>query len=279
MITVQETKINEITQQIDSLNLELKQKDQECRLNALKINELKRQLRLATMNKPQADTPSISSKNYVPENPSRETKISKDVEQIKRDMQAESEVNRKQPSISDITESKKPEIAKEVLVKTKEDQEKVSEQTHTEAKKDVIPPLPVQVPKVNPEPQIPATIKQEEKKAIPEVLPKKPDIKVAQEIEKFVEPKPKLEPEPESKKIVKPEPEPEIKKVAQKEPEPEVKKIVQPVSMPMPVQEPEIKKTQADPGIANTKPLAEMDQKMSEPEADAKKENPQQQAR
>lgn len=87
MITVQETKINELTQQIDALNLELKQKDQECRLNVLKINELKRQLRLGSVKPGPAESSGISSK--LPESQSRDSKISKDVEQAKKDMQAE----------------------------------------------------------------------------------------------------------------------------------------------------------------------------------------------
>jgi len=58
----------------------------ECRLNTLKINELKRQLRLGAV-KPPAETPSGPTKG--PGGASRDTKISKDVEQIKRDMRAE----------------------------------------------------------------------------------------------------------------------------------------------------------------------------------------------
>lgn len=81
MITTQENKIKELSLQIETLNLELKQKDQECRLNTLKINELKRQLRMGAM-KPANEPAATQSKQSA-------SKVSKDVEQIKRDMKAE----------------------------------------------------------------------------------------------------------------------------------------------------------------------------------------------
>lgn len=75
MITTQENKIKELNAQLDTLTLELKQKDQECKLNSLKIKELKRQIRLGVA-KPA-------------ENAQVDPNIAKGVEQIKRDMQAE----------------------------------------------------------------------------------------------------------------------------------------------------------------------------------------------
>eukprot|EP00826_Nyctotherus_ovalis_P058217 TRINITY_DN7988_c0_g2_i4.p1 TRINITY_DN7988_c0_g2~~TRINITY_DN7988_c0_g2_i4.p1 ORF type:complete len:483 (-),score=190.78 TRINITY_DN7988_c0_g2_i4:238-1686(-) len=75
MITTQENKIKELNAQLDTLSLELKQKDQECKLNSLKIKELKRQIRLGVAK------PAESAQ--VDQN------IAKGVEQIKRDMQAE----------------------------------------------------------------------------------------------------------------------------------------------------------------------------------------------
>ena len=56
-------------------------------MNTLKINELKRQLRLGALKPAATDTPSGPIKG--PGNASRDTKISKDVEQIKKDMRAE----------------------------------------------------------------------------------------------------------------------------------------------------------------------------------------------
>ena len=82
MITTQENKIKELTLQIETLNLELKQKDQECRLNSLKISELKRQIRM-TNAKPAEQAP-LANKPGV-------SRVCKDVEQIKRDMRAEKE--------------------------------------------------------------------------------------------------------------------------------------------------------------------------------------------
>jgi len=84
MITTQENKIKELSLQIETLNLELKQKDQECRLNTLKINELKRQLRAGATKQP--NNQSISSKQG-----GTAKGVSKDVEQIKKDMKAEKE--------------------------------------------------------------------------------------------------------------------------------------------------------------------------------------------
>lgn len=80
MITTQENKIKELATQLDTLNLELKQKDQECRLNALKISELKRQIRLGTL-KP---TEGAHARQGA-----IDPDIVRGVEQIKRDMQAE----------------------------------------------------------------------------------------------------------------------------------------------------------------------------------------------
>ena len=79
MIKIQEESIKELTTQLDALNLELKQKDQQCRLNALKINELKRQTRIK---------PSPNNLEY------KEFKnFSKNIESMKRDMEAEKEMN------------------------------------------------------------------------------------------------------------------------------------------------------------------------------------------
>jgi ethanolamine utilization protein EutQ (cupin superfamily) len=88
MITTQENKIKELNAQLDTLNLELKQKDQECRLNALKISELKRQIRLGAV-KP-GDTVSIQTRQ---ERIVVDPNIAKGVEQIKKDMQAEKVAN------------------------------------------------------------------------------------------------------------------------------------------------------------------------------------------
>lgn len=80
MIATQENKLKELTGQIDALGLELKQKDQECRLNALKISELKRQIRLG-VGRAAADKHDIT--------PQELSEYTKNVEQMKRDMEAE----------------------------------------------------------------------------------------------------------------------------------------------------------------------------------------------
>jgi len=78
MIATQENKLKELTVQVDSLNLELKKKDQECRLNALKISELKRQIRL-----------SVGRQDKYGITPQELSEYTKNVEQMKRDMKAE----------------------------------------------------------------------------------------------------------------------------------------------------------------------------------------------
>jgi len=88
MITTQENKIKELNTQLDRLNLEFKQKDQECRINALKISELKRQIRLGAI-KP-GDTVSIEArKEQIVMDPN----IARGVEQIKKDIMAEKLAN------------------------------------------------------------------------------------------------------------------------------------------------------------------------------------------
>eukprot|EP00826_Nyctotherus_ovalis_P060391 TRINITY_DN8469_c0_g2_i1.p1 TRINITY_DN8469_c0_g2~~TRINITY_DN8469_c0_g2_i1.p1 ORF type:complete len:442 (+),score=151.18 TRINITY_DN8469_c0_g2_i1:31-1326(+) len=80
MIATQENRLKELTGQIDALNLELKQKDQECRLNTLKISELKRQIRLGV------GRAAVDKHEITPQELSEYTK---NVEQMKRDMEAE----------------------------------------------------------------------------------------------------------------------------------------------------------------------------------------------
>jgi len=88
MITTQENKIKELNTQLDTLNLEFKQKDQECRINALKISELKRQIRLGAI-KP-GDTVSIEARQ---EQIVVDPNIARGVERIKKDIQAEKLAN------------------------------------------------------------------------------------------------------------------------------------------------------------------------------------------
>ena len=79
MISTQENKLKELTSQVDALTFQLKQKDQECRMNALKINELKRHIRTGAgkLNLDKCDQDIY--------------KYTKNVEEIKRDMEAEKE--------------------------------------------------------------------------------------------------------------------------------------------------------------------------------------------
>eukprot|EP01022_Parablepharisma_sp_SALTPOND_P026602 TRINITY_DN64475_c0_g1_i1.p1 TRINITY_DN64475_c0_g1~~TRINITY_DN64475_c0_g1_i1.p1 ORF type:complete len:319 (-),score=62.16 TRINITY_DN64475_c0_g1_i1:985-1941(-) len=82
LITGQETRIKDLSYELERLNLVLKQKDQESRMNSLKINELKRQLRTGA----KAGTEGIgkAKKSEVNEN-----LIAITVDQLKRDMMAE----------------------------------------------------------------------------------------------------------------------------------------------------------------------------------------------
>jgi len=87
LIAGQETRIKDLNYELEKLQLELKQKDQESRINSLKINELKRQLRTNAKTggqNNQAETQSKAPKSEVNEN-----LIAMNVEQLKRDMQAE----------------------------------------------------------------------------------------------------------------------------------------------------------------------------------------------
>jgi len=74
-ITSQETKLTELSHQLDALSLEIANKDQECRLTTLKISEIKRQVRIGA---------SKATQEQI-----KESKVTKDVEQIKKDMKAE----------------------------------------------------------------------------------------------------------------------------------------------------------------------------------------------
>ena len=83
MITIQENKIKELNAQMDTLTLEYKEKDKECRLNALKISELKRQIKLGAIRP--IENGAQPKHGAIPVDPN----IARGVEQMKRDMESE----------------------------------------------------------------------------------------------------------------------------------------------------------------------------------------------
>lgn len=84
LITSKEQKVKDLSLQLERLNLDLKQKDQECRINTLKINELKRQLKLGAQKQNAG-----ASGNKGPKTIEKDPQIAFNVEQLKKDMQAE----------------------------------------------------------------------------------------------------------------------------------------------------------------------------------------------
>ncbi len=103
LIATQENRVKDLSLQLEGLQLELKQKDQESRMNTLKINELKRQLRISAMKPGEEDplpanvplpagTPGAGKvQRTIVKDTRPDPRIAMNVEQLKRDMQAEND--------------------------------------------------------------------------------------------------------------------------------------------------------------------------------------------